>query len=35
GLDMAEILGMSVLVIAGASQITAVQLMSDQAPTSW
>lgn len=33
GLDMAEILGMSVLVIAGASQITAVQLMSDQAPT--
>lgn len=32
GLDMAETLGMSVLVIAGASQFTAVQLLSDQAP---
>lgn len=32
GLDMAATLGFSVLVIAGASQFTAVQLLSDQAP---
>jgi 4-azaleucine resistance transporter AzlC len=33
GWDMAEILGMSVLVIAGASQFTALQLMAHEAPT--
>ncbi|MBP7242223.1 AzlC family ABC transporter permease [Amaricoccus sp.] len=33
GWDMAQILGMSVLVIAGASQFTALQLMQDHAPT--
>ena len=32
GLDVAQVLGMSILVIAGASQFTAVQLMSDNAP---
>ena len=32
GLDLAEVLGFSILVIAGASQFTAVQLMNDQAP---
>lgn len=33
GWDFAQILGMSVLVIAGASQFTALQLMQDHAPT--
>lgn len=33
GWDMAQIIGMSVLVIAGASQFTALQLMQDHAPT--
>lgn len=33
GWDMAEILGMSVMVIAGASQFTALQLLEDNAPT--
>ncbi|MDP2739094.1 MAG: AzlC family ABC transporter permease [Pseudorhodobacter sp.] len=32
GLTLAEVMGFSVLVIAGASQFTAVQLMSDNAP---
>lgn len=32
GLDLAQVMGFSVLVIAGASQFTAVQLMTDQAP---
>lgn len=32
GLDLAQVLGFSILVIAGASQFTAVQLMSDDAP---
>ncbi|WP_282601974.1 AzlC family ABC transporter permease [Paracoccus sp. PARArs4] len=32
GLDLAQIMGFSVLVLAGASQFTAVQLMSDNAP---
>lgn len=32
GWNMAEILGMSVLVIAGASQFTALQLMAENAP---
>lgn len=32
GLDVAQVLGFSVLVLAGASQFTAVQLISDQAP---
>ncbi|MEZ5686864.1 MAG: AzlC family ABC transporter permease [Paracoccaceae bacterium] len=32
GLNMAEVMGFSILVIAGASQFTAVQLMVDQAP---
>lgn len=32
GLDLAEVMGFSILVIAGASQFTAVQLMTDQAP---
>lgn len=33
GIDIAQILGFSVLVLAGASQFTAVQLLSDHAPT--
>lgn len=33
GLSIAEVMGFSVLVIAGASQITALQLMQDNAPT--
>ncbi|MBM3605215.1 MAG: branched-chain amino acid ABC transporter permease [Alphaproteobacteria bacterium] len=33
GLDIAQVLGFSVLVLAGASQFTAVQLLSDHAPT--
>ncbi|GAA0295767.1 AzlC family ABC transporter permease [Rhodovulum strictum] len=33
GLNIAEVMGFSVLVIAGAAQFTAVQLMVDQAPT--
>ncbi len=33
GWDVAQILGMSVLVIAGASQFTALQLMQEGAPT--
>lgn len=33
GWDMAEILAMSVVVIAGASQFTALQLMEEHAPT--
>jgi 4-azaleucine resistance transporter AzlC len=33
GLNLAEVMGFSILVIAGASQFTAVQLMVDQAPT--
>lgn len=32
GLDLAQTMGFSVLVIAGASQLTALQLMADQAP---
>ncbi|TRW99715.1 branched-chain amino acid ABC transporter permease [Paracoccus sp. M683] len=32
GLDLAQVLGFSVLVLAGASQFTAVQLLSDQVP---
>ncbi|MBP7243603.1 AzlC family ABC transporter permease [Amaricoccus sp.] len=32
GWNLAQILGMSVFVIAGASQFTALQLLSDQAP---
>lgn len=32
GIDMAQVLGFSVLVLAGASQFTAVQLISDDAP---
>lgn len=32
GLPMAQVMGFSVLVIAGAAQFTAVQLMSDNAP---
>lgn len=33
GLNLAEVMGFSVLVLAGASQFTAVQLLSDNAPT--
>ncbi len=33
GLNVAEVMGFSVLVIAGAAQFTALQLMSEQAPT--
>jgi predicted branched-subunit amino acid permease len=33
GWNLAEVMGMSVLVIAGASQFTALQLMSEHAPT--
>lgn len=32
GLDVAQVMGFSVLVLAGASQFSAVQLMSDHAP---
>ncbi|MFC0199829.1 AzlC family ABC transporter permease [Paracoccus rhizosphaerae] len=32
GLDIAQVMGFSVLVLAGASQFTAVQLLSDNAP---
>ncbi|MBU3029632.1 AzlC family ABC transporter permease [Paracoccus marinaquae] len=32
GMDVAQIMGFSVLVLAGASQFTAVQLLSDNAP---
>ncbi|MFV0303363.1 MAG: AzlC family ABC transporter permease [Paracoccus sp. (in: a-proteobacteria)] len=32
GLDLAQVIGFSVLVLAGASQFTAVQLLSDQVP---
>lgn len=32
GLDLAQVMGFSVLVLAGASQFTAVQLLSDNAP---
>jgi len=32
GLDLAQVLGFSVLVIAGAAQLTALQLMTEQAP---
>ncbi|MDD8023933.1 MAG: AzlC family ABC transporter permease [Paracoccaceae bacterium] len=32
GLNLSEVMGFSILVIAGASQFTAVQLMSDHAP---
>ena len=32
GLDLMEVMALSILVIAGASQLTAVQLMIDQAP---
>jgi len=32
GMDVAQVLGFSVLVLAGASQFTAVQLLSDNAP---
>lgn len=32
GLNLAEVMGFSILVIAGASQFTAVQLMTDNAP---
>ncbi len=33
GLNLAEVMGFSVLVIAGAAQFTALQLMVDEAPT--
>ena len=33
GLNLAEVMGFSILVIAGASQIAAVQLMTENAPT--
>jgi predicted branched-subunit amino acid permease len=33
GLNIAQVMGFTVLVIAGASQFTALQLMSDNAPT--
>ena len=33
GLDVAQVMGFTVLVIAGASQFTALQLMQDNAPT--
>ncbi|MEL6520320.1 MAG: AzlC family ABC transporter permease [Pseudomonadota bacterium] len=33
GLSIAQVMGFSVMVIAGAAQLTAVQLMVDQAPT--
>lgn len=33
GLNVAQVMGFSVLVLAGASQFTAVQLLSDNAPT--
>ena len=33
GLNLAEVMGFSLLVIAGASQFAALQLMSDNAPT--
>lgn len=33
GLNIAEVMGFSVLVIAGGAQITALQLMQDNAPT--
>lgn len=33
GLDLAQVMGFSTLVLAGASQFTAVQLLNDQAPT--
>lgn len=33
GLNIAEVMGFSVLVVAGASQLAAVQLMVDNAPT--
>jgi predicted branched-subunit amino acid permease len=33
GLDVAQVMGFSVLVIAGAAQLTALQLMVDEAPT--
>ncbi|MFT4014852.1 MAG: AzlC family ABC transporter permease [Paracoccus sp. (in: a-proteobacteria)] len=33
GLDLGQVMGFSVLVLAGASQFTAVQLLSDHAPT--
>ncbi len=33
GMDIAQIMGFSVLVLAGASQFTAVQLLADNAPT--
>ena len=34
GMDLAQTMGFSVLVLAGASQFTAVQLLSDQVPTA-
>nr|WP_321511855.1 AzlC family ABC transporter permease [uncultured Celeribacter sp.] len=33
GLNLVEVMGMSVLVIAGSAQLAALQLMSDNAPT--
>ncbi|MEM5476364.1 AzlC family ABC transporter permease [Pacificibacter sp. AS14] len=33
GMNLAQIMGFSVLVIAGASQLTALQLLTDHAPT--
>ncbi len=33
GLNLAEVMGFSVLIIAGAAQFTALQLMTDNAPT--
>ncbi|MFG6079168.1 AzlC family ABC transporter permease [Paracoccus litorisediminis] len=33
GLDLSQVMGFSVLVLAGASQFTAVQLLTDHAPT--
>ena len=34
GLDLAQVMGFSVVVIAGAAQLTALQLMLDQAPVA-
>jgi Predicted branched-chain amino acid permease (azaleucine resistance) len=33
GLNLAQVMGFSVIVIAGAAQFTAVQLLSENAPT--
>ncbi|MFO7920324.1 MAG: AzlC family ABC transporter permease, partial [Nioella sp.] len=33
GLNLAQVMGFSIVIIAGAAQFTAVQLMQEQAPT--